>query len=208
APLAVIPSCRPPSTATVGAMPRRRRSPAPRCSSRGQTRPAPWRTRSSRASTPARSVPTSSGPPASSKRRAMSRSPRRPPPPMTPMAKRVRPPTPRRTPHPGRRTMMPEDHGEVGCSGAAADSEAAAGSDPGEDSDAAECSDAAEGSGVAERSAETEGPVESETAAAERRARLEAAKRSYRATLRNEADTGGGGFSEDYYRSQKPPHWS
>ncbi|MGC2939381.1 MULTISPECIES: hypothetical protein [unclassified Brevibacterium] len=44
--------------------------------------------------------------------------------------------------------------------------------------------------------------------AAQRRARLEAAKRRYRATLRNEADSGGGGFSEDYYRSQKPPHWS
>mgnify|MGYP006940135790 CR=1 FL=1 len=41
-----------------------------------------------------------------------------------------------------------------------------------------------------------------------RRARVEAAKRRYRATLRNEADSGGGGFSEDYYRSQKPPHWS
>ncbi|AMT94826.1 hypothetical protein A2T55_14600 [Brevibacterium linens] len=41
-----------------------------------------------------------------------------------------------------------------------------------------------------------------------RRARIEAAKRRYRATLRNEADSGGGGFSEDYYRSQKPPHWS
>ncbi|MGO2035044.1 MAG: hypothetical protein ACTH2U_01105 [Brevibacterium sp.] len=40
-----------------------------------------------------------------------------------------------------------------------------------------------------------------------RQARLEAAKRRYRATLRNEAETGGGGFSEDYYRSQKPPHW-
>ena len=41
-----------------------------------------------------------------------------------------------------------------------------------------------------------------------RKARIEAAKRRYRATLRNEAETGGGGFSEDYYRSQKPPHWS
>lgn len=41
-----------------------------------------------------------------------------------------------------------------------------------------------------------------------RKARIESAKRRYRATLRNEADTGGGGFSEDYYRSQKPPHWS
>lgn len=40
-----------------------------------------------------------------------------------------------------------------------------------------------------------------------RRSRIEAAKRRYRATLRNEADSGGGGFSEDYYRSQKPPHW-
>jgi hypothetical protein len=46
------------------------------------------------------------------------------------------------------------------------------------------------------------------SADAERRARLEAAKRRYRATLRNEAESGGGGFSEDYYRSQKPPHWS
>lgn len=44
--------------------------------------------------------------------------------------------------------------------------------------------------------------------ATRRRARLDAAKRRYRATLRNEADSGGGGFSEDYYRSQKPPHWS
>ncbi|MGC3022706.1 MULTISPECIES: hypothetical protein [unclassified Brevibacterium] len=43
---------------------------------------------------------------------------------------------------------------------------------------------------------------------AERRERVEAAKRRYRATLRNEADTGEGGFSKDYYRSQKPPHWS
>ncbi|MGO0603902.1 MAG: hypothetical protein ACTIIH_05100 [Brevibacterium sp.] len=41
-----------------------------------------------------------------------------------------------------------------------------------------------------------------------RKARIEAAKRRYRATLRNEADTSGGGFSEDFYRSQKPPHWS
>ncbi|GAA1514324.1 hypothetical protein [Brevibacterium permense] len=41
-----------------------------------------------------------------------------------------------------------------------------------------------------------------------RTARIEAAKRRYRATLRNEADSGGGGFSDEYYRSQKPPHWS
>jgi hypothetical protein len=54
------------------------------------------------------------------------------------------------------------------------------------------------------------GPTDDSTdeAEAKRKARLEAAKRRYRATLRNEADSGGGGFSEDYYRSQKPPHWS
>ena len=51
------------------------------------------------------------------------------------------------------------------------------------------------------------GDDDSESDAA-RKARIEAAKRRYRATLRNEADTGGGGFSEDFYRSQKPPHWS
>ncbi|WP_167199015.1 hypothetical protein [Brevibacterium pigmentatum] len=50
-----------------------------------------------------------------------------------------------------------------------------------------------------------QGADESEEA---RKARIEAAKRRYRATLRNEAEIGGGGFSEDYYRSQKPPHWS
>ncbi|UVI35430.1 hypothetical protein [Brevibacterium spongiae] len=50
-------------------------------------------------------------------------------------------------------------------------------------------------------------PVDAE-AEAERAARVEAAKRRYRATLRNEADTGEGGFSKDYYRAQKPPHWS
>ena len=80
-----------------------------------------------------------------------------------------------------------------------------------EDRSEAECSGAAEDSEAAEQSVETdeaEQSVETEAVAAERRARLEAAKRSYRATLRNEADTGRGGFSEDYYRSQKPPHWS
>ena len=86
-----------------------------------------------------------------------------------------------------------------------------------------EAEDAAEDCDAAGRSAEideagapaesdtngqTAEPAETDAAAAERRARLEAAKRSYRATLRNEADTGGGGFSEAYYRSQKPPHWS
>lgn len=42
---------------------------------------------------------------------------------------------------------------------------------------------------------------------AQKKARLEAVLRKYRATLRNEAETGSGGFSADYYRSQKPPHW-
>ena len=41
----------------------------------------------------------------------------------------------------------------------------------------------------------------------QKKARLEAAVRKYRATLRNEAETGNEGFSADYYRSQKPPHW-
>lgn len=41
----------------------------------------------------------------------------------------------------------------------------------------------------------------------QKKARLDAALRKYRATLRNEAETGNGGFSADYYRSQKPPHW-
>ena len=52
-----------------------------------------------------------------------------------------------------------------------------------------------------------QGADESESEEA-RKARIEAAKRRYRATLRNEAETGGCGFSEDYYHSQKPPHWS
>lgn len=41
----------------------------------------------------------------------------------------------------------------------------------------------------------------------QKKARLEAALRRYRATLRNEAEPGNEGFSADYYRSQKPPHW-
>lgn len=41
----------------------------------------------------------------------------------------------------------------------------------------------------------------------QKRVRLEAAVRKYRATLRNEAEADNGGFSADYYRSQKPPHW-
>lgn len=43
--------------------------------------------------------------------------------------------------------------------------------------------------------------------AQQKKARLEAALRKYRATLRNEAETGNDGFSADYYKSQKPPHW-
>jgi hypothetical protein len=50
-------------------------------------------------------------------------------------------------------------------------------------------------------------PHEDTADEAKRKARIEAAKRRYRATLRNEADSGGGGFSKEYYRSQKPPHW-
>lgn len=59
--------------------------------------------------------------------------------------------------------------------------------------------------GESEEPAHEDGDTETDEP---RRARIEAAKRRYRATLRNEADSGGGGFSEDYYRSQKPPHWS
>lgn len=41
----------------------------------------------------------------------------------------------------------------------------------------------------------------------QKQARLDAALRRYRATLRNEAETGNEGFSADYYKTQKPPHW-
>ncbi|WP_339392237.1 hypothetical protein [Brevibacterium metallidurans] len=41
----------------------------------------------------------------------------------------------------------------------------------------------------------------------EKKARLERALRAYRATLRNEAESGTTGFSAEHYRSQKPPHW-
>ncbi|GGC30425.1 hypothetical protein GCM10010974_11230 [Brevibacterium sediminis] len=64
-----------------------------------------------------------------------------------------------------------------------------------------------DGESGAEPTEPPHGDGDAETAES-RRARVEAAKRRYRATLRNEADSGGGGFSEDYYRSQKPPHWS
>lgn len=94
---------------------------------------------------------------------------------------------------------MPEDRGGAEGSDAAERSAEAAEAEEAVESDT-------DGQGV--EAAETEDSAETDEAAAERRARLEAAKRSYRATLRNEADTGGGGFSEDYYRSQKPPHWS
>ena len=40
-----------------------------------------------------------------------------------------------------------------------------------------------------------------------RKERLERALRKYRATLRNEAESGNEGFSAEHYRSQKPPHW-
>lgn len=40
-----------------------------------------------------------------------------------------------------------------------------------------------------------------------RKERLERALRKYRATLRNEAESGTEGFSAEHYRSQKPPHW-
>lgn len=50
-------------------------------------------------------------------------------------------------------------------------------------------------------------PAEEHETDQQKKARLEAAVQKYRATLRNEAETGNGGFSADYYRSQKPPHW-
>lgn len=50
-------------------------------------------------------------------------------------------------------------------------------------------------------------PAEEHETDQQKKARLDAALRKYRATLRNEAETGNGGFSADYYRSQKPPHW-
>ena len=40
-----------------------------------------------------------------------------------------------------------------------------------------------------------------------KKARLDAVLRKYRATLRNEAEAGNEGFSLDYYKEQKPPHW-
>ncbi|MBE8146797.1 hypothetical protein IOD13_13205 [Brevibacterium casei] len=51
-------SSRPPSTGTASAMRRRRRSPAPRCSSLPPMRAVPSRARSSRPSTPIRSAPS------------------------------------------------------------------------------------------------------------------------------------------------------
>lgn len=58
----------------------------------------------------------------------------------------------------------------------------------------------------ADLAAEQAADDEHETAQ-QRKARLEAALRKYRATLRNEAETGNEGFSADYYKSQRPPHW-
>lgn len=59
---------------------------------------------------------------------------------------------------------------------------------------------------AADNAAEHAADDERETAE-QKKARLDAALRSYRATLRNEAETGNEGFSADYYKSQKPPHW-
>lgn len=64
----------------------------------------------------------------------------------------------------------------------------------------------AQNAGSADDDAEHAADDEHETAQ-EKKARLEAALRKYRATLRNEAETGNEGFSADYYTSQKPPHW-
>lgn len=50
-------------------------------------------------------------------------------------------------------------------------------------------------------------PEEEQETSQQKKARLEAAVRKYRATLRNGAETGNPGFSADYYRAQKPPHW-
>lgn len=50
-------------------------------------------------------------------------------------------------------------------------------------------------------------PDEEHETEQQKKARLEAAVRKYRATLRNEAESGNEGFSADYYRSHKPPHW-
>ena len=50
-------------------------------------------------------------------------------------------------------------------------------------------------------------PEEEPETSQQKKARLEAALRKYRATLRNEGETGNTGFSADYYRAQKPPHW-
>ena len=98
---------------------------------------------------------------------------------------------------------MPEDRGEA--EDAAEDCDAAGRSAEIDEAGAPAETDT---NGQTTEDAEATEAAETDAAAGERRARLEAAKRSYRATLRNEADTGGGGFSEAYYRSQKPPHWS
>ena len=110
---------------------------------------------------------------------------------------------------------MPEDRGEAedaaeDCDAAGRSAEIDEAGAPAESDTNGQTTEAAEAdtNGQTTEDAEATEPAETDAAAAERRARLEAAKRSYRATLRNEADTGGGGFSEDYYRSQKPPHWS
>ena len=60
----------------------------------------------------------------------------------------------------------------------------------------------------AEHVAEPAEPAaDDECETAQKKARLEEALRKYRATLRNEAETGNAGFSADDYKSQRPPHW-
>ena len=100
---------------------------------------------------------------------------------------------------------MPEQPDEVVPAASASDDDTAAREASGE------VTAEGEASGSTGPAAEPHGslpaPHEDGADEAERKARIEAAKRRYRATLRNEADSGGGGFSKDYYRSQKPPHW-
>ncbi|MDN6133884.1 MAG: hypothetical protein L0J03_07225 [Brevibacterium sp.] len=71
--------------------------------------------------------------------------------------------------------------------------------------ESSECKDTSKAE-PAEQAAARAADDEQETAQ-QRKARLEAALRKYRATLRNEAETADEGFSAGYYKSQKPPHW-
>lgn len=69
--------------------------------------------------------------------------------------------------------------------------------------------DEADAAPEAETADADEADAELAAAASEqaKRARIEAAVKKYRATLRNEAETQTQGFSADHYRAQKPPHW-